>query len=216
MTGSATIRAIDDGSMGSLGTTSAADVTLVTQVVLAERQGRDRGWWAQMAELYWPDSTVRLSWYKGDGAGFVTGSEAMAQRGEVALHQMYAPIVHIRGDRAHVEASATMRIATEVEGVSGDLVVHSRLNYRLERRDGRWGIYSMDAIYEHATLTPVVPGQSIKVAPEDLARFRPSYAILAWNIARRGIPVSADELGDDQPECVRQYYATVRDWLNGQ
>ncbi|MGW5640638.1 hypothetical protein ACWEWQ_38800, partial [Streptomyces sp. NPDC003832] len=38
---------------------SGADVALVTQVVLAERQGRDRGWWEQMADRYWPDSTVQ-------------------------------------------------------------------------------------------------------------------------------------------------------------
>ena len=50
---------------------SAMDVALITQVVLAERQGRDRGWWDQMLAAYWPDSTVRLSWYTGDGAGFV-------------------------------------------------------------------------------------------------------------------------------------------------
>ncbi|MGH2930232.1 MAG: nuclear transport factor 2 family protein, partial [Solirubrobacteraceae bacterium] len=101
---------------------SAGDVALVTQVVLAERQGRDRGWWPQMAAMYWPDSTVRLSWYNGDGAGFVAGSEVMARRGAVALHHMFTPAVHVRGDRAYVEAPAAMRFRVEVGAVPGDLV----------------------------------------------------------------------------------------------
>ncbi len=39
-----------------------SDIAVITQVVLGERQGRDRGWWDQMAAAYWLDSTVRLSW----------------------------------------------------------------------------------------------------------------------------------------------------------
>ena len=126
----------------------AGDLALITQVVLAERQGRDRGWWDQMADAYWPDSTVRLSWYRGDGAGFVEGSKSMALRGSTALHHSYAPVVHVRGPRAHVELSVAMRISVAVDDVAADLVSYTRLNYRLERRDDRWRISSLDAIYE--------------------------------------------------------------------
>jgi SnoaL-like protein len=192
---------------------SGEDVALVGQVVLAERQGRDRGWWDQMAAAYWPDSTVSLSWYEGDGAGFVAGSAAMAERGAVALHRMFAPVVHVRGERAYVEASVAMRIQTEVDGVAGDLISHTRLNYRLERRSGAWGIVSLASIYEYATLTPSVPGQVISIPPEELARFRPSYAVLAWNIAREGRTPTDDELGDDRPEAVAAFYSAMWEWL---
>ena len=137
----------------------------------------------------------------------------MAARGEVALHQMFAPIAHVRGDKAYVEAAASMRIAVEVDDVPGDLVVHSRLNFRLARRAGQWRILSLDAIYEHSTLTPAVPGQTITIPPQELAPFRASYAILAWNISRRGIAASADELGDDQPARIKAFYDEIWDWL---
>ena len=192
---------------------SGADVALVTQVVLAERQGRDRGWWAQMAAVYWPDSRVRLSWYNGDGAGFVAGSEAMARRGAVAVHHMFAPVVHVRGDRAYAEAPVGMRIRTEVGGVPGDLVSYTRLNYRLERRAGEWRILSLDAVYEYATLTPAVPGQVIEIPAEELSQYRPSYAVLAWNIAREGREPPGDELGDDRPAELAAFYAATWDWL---
>ena len=202
------------GTHGSNSGDSGNDISLVTQVVLAERQGRDRGWWDQMGALYWPDSTVRLSWYNGDGAGFVAGSEAMAKRGAVALHHMFAPVVHVRGAKAYVEVSVAMRFTIDVGNMSGDLVSYTRLNYRLEQRDDRWRILSLNAIYEYTTLTPSVPGQTIEVPADELAQFRSSYAILAWNIARGGIPPSADELGDDRPEDVAAFYANVWEWLN--
>ncbi|GAA3290283.1 nuclear transport factor 2 family protein [Streptomyces cinereospinus] len=204
----------EDGAGRTNRASGGEDASLVTQVVLSERQGRDRGWWDLMAEQYWPDSRVRLSWYDGDGAGFVTGSRAMAERGAVATHHVFAPVVHVRGAKAHAEASVAMRIQVEVGGVTGDLVCHSRLNYRLERRDDLWKILSLDAVYEYCTLTPSVPGQIIEVPPEELAGHRPSYAVLAWNIAREGRSPSTDELGDDRPEELAAFYAAIREWLN--
>ncbi len=193
---------------------SGADIALVTQVVLAERQGRDRGWWDQMAAQFWDDSTVRLSWYNGDGAGFVAGSAAMAERGAVATHHLFAPVVHVRGAKAYVELSLAMRITVEVDGVQGDLVSYTRLNYRLERREGVWRILTLDAVYEYATLTPSVPGQAIEIDPADLAPYRPSYALLAWNIAREGRVPSQDELGDDRPGELAAFYESVWTWLD--
>ena len=199
---------------GATDSSSALDIALVTQVVLAERQARDRSWWDLMAELYWPESTVRLSWYEGDGAGFVAGSAAMAERGTLALHNMSAPVVHVRGDRAYVEAPLSMRIKIEVDGVAGDLVSFTRLNYRLERRDSKWRILSLAAIYEHATLTPSTPGQRIEIPAEDLATYRSSYALLAWNSVREGRTPKDDELGDDRPDDLAVFYDHIWTWLN--
>jgi kynurenine formamidase len=196
---------------------SQAAAFAVAQVVLHERQGRDRGWWEQMSGCFWPDSTVRLSWYDGDGPGFVAGSEAIVRAGLVTTHQIFSPVVHVRDDRAHVEAPAIVRSPIVVDGVRGevrcDLLAHTRLNYRLERRDGEWRILSLDPIYEHTTLTPSVPGERITVPAGELAPFRSSYAILAWDAWRSGRSVNQDLLGDDRPEPVAAFYTELRKWL---
>ncbi len=193
-----------------------AEAFAVAQVILHERQGRDRGWWEQMRRCFWPDSTVRLSWYDGDGPGFVAGSEAMVEGGLITTHQMFSPVVHVRGDRAHVEAPATVRSPIVVGGVGGELCAHTRLNYRLERRGGaQWRILSLDSVYERTTLTPSVPGERIRVAAGELAPFRPSYAILAWDARRSGRSMSDDLLGDDRPGPVAAFYAGIRSWLAG-
>lgn len=49
------------------------DIIAVTQVVLLERQGRDRGWWDQMQKCFDADSLVSLSWIHDTGAAFVAG-----------------------------------------------------------------------------------------------------------------------------------------------
>ncbi|MEV4136729.1 hypothetical protein AB0J72_31700 [Dactylosporangium sp. NPDC049742] len=68
-----------------------SDVAAAGQVVLLERQARDRGWWDQMRACYWPDSTVALSWYTGDGPGFVDASRAMAAAGNASVHRHVPP-----------------------------------------------------------------------------------------------------------------------------
>ncbi|OIJ63480.1 hypothetical protein WN71_033985 [Streptomyces mangrovisoli] len=187
----------------------------VTRTVLLERQGRDRGWWDQMRACYWPDSTVTLSWYRGDGPGFVDASEAMSGRGDSSVHRLSPPVVHVAGGRAFAETPARIEVRTRVDGVLADLVSHTRIVHRLERRAGRWGIVALDCVYERDTLTPAHPGGRLVVPPEELAAHRAPYAVLAWHLARRGYDVAGDLLGDDRPERTAAFYADTLCWLRG-
>src|ERR1700749_3477021 len=60
-------------------------VTEISQLLLGERQARDRGWWDRMRAAYAPDSTVRLSWFQGTGPDFVAASQQLA----AALDPLY-------------------------------------------------------------------------------------------------------------------------------
>ncbi|WP_168207598.1 nuclear transport factor 2 family protein [Microlunatus elymi] len=190
------------------------DVTRITQLVLRERQGRDRGWWDQMTDTYWPDSKVRLSWYDGDGPGFVAGSQKQTEHGDTAVHHMFAPVVNVRGSKAHVEVSASTWSTLEVHGSPVYVNAGIRLNYRVERRQGEWRILSLDPIYEYSTLTPALPGQAIEIPADELAQYRTSYAALAWSLAQLGVPPSNDDMGDDRPDEVAAFYAQIHEWLD--
>lgn len=191
------------------------DTALVTQTVLRERQGRDRCWWDQMRDCYWPDSTVNLSWYRGTGPGFVDASQRMAGRGDASVHRLSPPTVQTVANRAFAELPAGIELRTDVDGVAVDLVSYTRIEYRLERRDGRWGILALDCIYERDTISAVLPGLPVAITPADLAPYREPYAILSWHLARRGYDVSADLLGDDRPERTAAFYAETLKWLGG-
>jgi len=189
------------------------DTDEISQLILRERQGRDRGWWDQMREAFLPDSAVSLSWFSGTGSDFVARSQDMSGRGDRAVHRLSPPVVHVHGDRAYAELSTAIEFRITLDSRPADLTSYTRLNYRLERRDGRWGVLFLDAIYERDTLSPVIPGDSLAVDRAALKDFRPSYALISYHLNQRGYAVRTDLLGDDRPEQVDAFYAEVWAWL---
>lgn len=187
----------------------------VAQLVLRERQGRDRGWWSQMRDCLADDATFRLSWFRGSGADFVTESKEMSRRGDVSRHRLGPPVVHERDSRAVVEMSAMIEAPAELDGIEADLMSYTRLVYQVEHRGGSWLIVSLDPVYERDTLTPSVPGTELRVDPRDLAAFRRPYRMLAYVLSERGYRVGDDLYGDDRPEPVERLYREAFDWLHG-
>ena len=194
---------------------NSADVTEITQLILHERQGRDRGWWRQMRDAFASDSTVRLSWYRGDGPGFVNESERMGKKGDKAIHRLSPPVIHVEGDRAIAEMSCSVEFQVRIHQVPAHLVSYTRLNYRLQKQpDGGWTVTQLDAIYERDTLTPAVPGSRIDLTSAAVDGYRPSYALLAYYLSGKGYTIAEDLLGDDRPENVNEFYSELIDWLH--
>jgi len=136
----------------------SADITSISQLILRERESRDMGRWERMRECFWPDSVVRISWFRGNGPDFVTGSIDMARRGIPAKHRLGPVLVTLAGDRAIASLTAIIDLPVKLQGVEGTLSTHARFLYRAERRGERWGIFGFDAIYMRDELTPTIPG----------------------------------------------------------
>jgi hypothetical protein len=168
-----------------------------------------------MREYIAPDATVRLSWFRGSGADFISQSEKMVGRGDATTHRLSAPVVDVVGERAVVELPATIEMRTVVDGVEADLLSHARLIYRVERRSGRWVIVAMDPVYERDTLEPSRPDVHLVLETERLDAFRPSYRFLSYLFSRLGYEVGTDLFGDDEPEAVAELYRSTFDWLRG-
>lgn len=192
-----------------------SDATEISQLLLHERQGRDRGWWDQMRPAYRPDSIVRLSWFTGSGPEFVDLSEEMNSRAGSSVHRLCPPSVRVQDDRAHAEASATVEFQVVFDDVPAHLVSYTRVNCRLLKENGAWGILTLDSIYERDTLTPAVPGRLLTVDPEEIASLRSSYGLLALYLQRQGFSIGMDLLGDDRPEDVIAFYEDLNTWLFG-
>jgi hypothetical protein len=190
------------------------EIDELTQLVLHERQGRDRGWWQQMRDCFHPGARVRLSWFEGTAEAFVAASQAMGERGDQATHRLGPPVVHARGDRAIVELPMIVDFRIELDGVEADLASTGRLLYRAESRDGRWRIVAIEAIYQRDSLVASVPGTQLSIAPEELDGFRPSYRLLAYYLNRRGYTVDATLYGDDRPDEVAELYDSAFTWAD--
>ncbi|WP_225830842.1 nuclear transport factor 2 family protein [Streptomyces sp. NK08204] len=192
---------------------SPSDITDVTQLVLHERRSRDRGWWDAQRECFAPDSTVRVSWFRGTGADFVTESEKLAANGEDATHSVGPPVVDLHRDRALAEVPCHMELRTHLDDTPVMLSCHARLLYRAERRSDEWLIASLDAVYERDAVTPHVPGTRLHLDEEKLATFRPSYRMLAYLLGQRGYSIAEDLYGDDRPEHVAALHRSAWTWL---
>jgi hypothetical protein len=190
----------------------SADITAITQLILRERESRDLGRWERMRGCFWPDSLVRVSWFRGNGADFVTGSIDMARRGVLAKHRLAPILVNLAGDRAVATMSAIIDIPAKLGGMDFTLSSHARFLYRVERREARWGICGFDAIYMRDELTPAIPGQTIKIDTNDVKRFRATYRMLSYYLSSQGYEVDSNLAGEDRPELVEALNQEIYGW----
>lgn len=189
------------------------DISVITQLVLSERESRDLGRWKRMEDCFHPDARIRLSWIDGSAEEFVRGSKDMAARGMKATHRVSPPVVRVCGDRALASLSAIIDIPAVVGGVEAHLSSYARFLFRTERRDGRWRIAFFDAIYARDELVPAIPGQIIHITDAALTSYRRSYRMLCYLLGLTGYVPSQDLAGDDLPDTANAMLKEVFDWL---
>ena len=91
-----------------------------------------------------------------------------------------------------------------------------RFFYKVERREGRWKLSVFDAIYVRNELLPIIPGQVLRVSPDDLASFRKSYQMLSYVLTMSGYRVNSDLPGVDRSDTVRALEAELFSWAGVQ
>lgn len=190
----------------------AAEVTAITQVILRERESRDEGRWGPMRECFHDDALIRISWITGNADDFVNGSQDMAQRGVLAKHRLGPVLVRRHEHRAIATLGGVIDIPVRLDKVDAQLSSYARFYYRAERRENRWKLSGFEAVYLRDELMPSVPGQSIVIAPEDLAPFRPSYRLLSYVLSRNGYSVNPDLPGDDRQDTVDKLETELFSW----
>lgn len=194
---------------------TSADSEAVTQLVLRERQTRDRGWYEEVADCFAADATINMSWFTGSAAEFIATTKARTVHGVWGRHRLSPPTVRVSGDRAWAELPLGIEFTIDVDGTPADLVSYCRSQYRCERTPDGWKIAAIASIYERDTITPSITGQTLPIDPKAFMGLRPSYRNLAWYFARQGTPLPDDLLGDDHPGPVAEEYHQTLLWLHG-
>jgi len=190
----------------------SAAITAVTQLILRERESRDLGRWQRMRDCFWPDSLIRVSWFRGNGEEFVSGSIDMAKRGVLAKHRLGPILVNLAGDRAVASLSGIIDLPVKMGSVEATLSAHARFLYRAERRGGVWRIVGFDAFYMRDEITPAIPGQLLSIDPRELESLRPSYRMLSYWLKTQGFQIDSNLAGEDRPELVAALNGEVFGW----
>jgi hypothetical protein len=188
------------------------DITVISQLILLERESRDLKRWETMRACFWPDSVVRVSWFRGNGPDFVTGSMDMAKRGVPAKHRLGPILVRLASDRAVASLSGIIDLPVKLKGVEATLSTHCRFLYRAERRQSEWRIFGFDAVYMRDELTPAVSGQPIVIDPREVKDFRPSYRMLSYYLRSQKFHIDSELAGEDRPDLVDALYRELFGW----
>jgi hypothetical protein len=191
----------------------SADITAIAQLIVRERESRDLARWQQMRDCFWPDSLVRISWFHGTGADFVTGSIDMAKRGVPAKHRLAPILVTLHGTRAIASLTAIIDLPVNLQGIDATLSAHARLLYRAEKRENQWRIVGFDAIYMRDGITPPIPGQAISIDPKEVQSFRQSYRMLTYYLKTQGFTIDSNLAGIDRPDLVQALNEELFAWL---
>ncbi len=190
----------------------AADVSAVSQLVLRGMVSRDLGWWEQMRDCFHDDSVVRISWIKASGPEFVRRSKEMAERKVQASHRLGPIFVTLAGHRAIAQLAAIVDIPFTLTGIAVMISSHARLLFRAEKRESVWRLSGFDAIYLRDEITPVIPGKTVAIDPEEVKAFRPTHRLLAYCLASGGFPVPNDLAGVDRLDLVDALLLEIYGW----
>jgi len=190
----------------------AADVSAVSQLVLRERLSRDLGLWEQMRDCFHDDSVVRISWINASGPEFVRRSKEMAERNVKATHRLGPILVTLAGDRAIAQLGAIIDIPFTLKGIEVIMSCYARFLFRAERREVVWRLSGFDVIYLRDEITPVIPGQTVAIDPQEVKSFRPSYRLLTYCVTSGGFPVRDDLAGVDRPDLVDTLTREIYGW----
>ena len=189
------------------------DRMLVAELVQRERTARDAGQWNEMAACWHPQSSVDVSWYCGDGAGFVAGSRRNARSGRVSLHQLAPSVVRLAGSRAIAETPCQLLSFVPVEGIDMCMTGAVRLLWRAQLEQERWLIAGLRMIYIRDYLVPCDPSNVPTINQAELAGYRASYRFLSYVLARSPNRARDDLPGLDQPEAVEALRAGESRWF---
>jgi hypothetical protein len=133
----------------SSGAGYSQDQLNVAQVVELAWWARDMAQWDVMQAAFHPGAMVDISWFNGPATEFVRRSKQMFDIGGRSLH-LHGPIlVNAHGDRATADMGAQILARVNIKGVECLNQAYARIVERLERRDGKWGIVLLQAIYQN-------------------------------------------------------------------
>lgn len=194
-----------------------AEERAVCRVLQVWAYSRDLGEWDRLRACFHDDATITVSWYSGPASGFVERSMAMSkgrrpeERNKHLLGNMRADVA---GNRAVLEADATITVREYIDGYLFDFASSSRFYHLMEKRAGVWRISQANCIYEKDRLDPVVPGSVPASFYEQivLTGAESGFACMRLRQTKKGrtIPTGLPLAGSKEEAALR---AAGRQWL---
>ena len=175
---------------------------------------RDEGQWDALRDLFHPQATIAVSWYRGPIDGFIEASRSMASP---TKHWLGVPRIQVRGERALSEVDVAIMVRSKVGALEIDVTSYARFLDRFVLcEDGRWRIVERTGIYEKDRIDPVQPSILFWLVYRfaRFARFPAEYRHLAFGLKRQGLqPADRVVVAHSRDEAALK--ASAATWLAG-
>jgi len=154
---------------------------------------RDLQNWDALLDVFTPDATIEITWFRGLARDFVDGSRRMGAGALRTKHLITTPVVTFSSthpERAFVETNAA--IIAEHSELRLGTTTHNRFLDRVVRcEDGRWRIERRDSSYDIGHVTyPLGVEAAAPIDAAAMSRFPVEYASLAYLLDAAGFPVT--------------------------
>ena len=175
----------------------------------------DSGLWDLFDEVWHADGVMAATWFQANAKDFAAARRKGFEAGVSIIHANLGHISEIRKNRAIAQTKMTISQRAEVHGVLVDVVATGRFYDFFAKENGSWLLVRRQPIYEKDRIDPVVPGATLELDPDVLARFPSGYRHLAYLQTQIGYEVKEKGMpGLSGPE-VERLYDQGRDWLDG-
>ena len=193
----------------------AGDYEKINQLIIGERIFRVTHRNDEHKNCFFEDATIRTSWQSGNVNSFVGQHPAENSAENFNVNRCGGALIHLKKNRAFVEYPSTTIRNVKINGVDAVLTSYMRILYKVEKRNGEWKIFEMISINEADKLKSAIPGENLKINPDEVKNFRISYRWLSYARKNSGGEISENLLGTDRPEEIQKIYEENFEWLEG-
>ena len=194
--------------------TALEDRLLIREVIEDWVIFRDSADWERFAGVWLPDGFIMTTWCEATGEEFIARGRKAFEGGMNSFHTVNGSHIELDGERAFALTKMQIIQRAPVHGVLADVTCQGRFCDAFEKRDGRWGLLSRQAIYEGDRIATVEPGAKLELDPELLAVFPEGYRHLGYLQTQAGLPVNRNLPCTRGQETV-DLLARMRRWLAG-
>jgi hypothetical protein len=194
--------------------TIATDKLAIREIIENWGLYRDARDWPRFRALWHDDGTMNATMFQGPVDQFITFSQTGFERGVRVWHFFGGHAIDVKGNRAIAQSKVTITQRGMVENALCDVTCAGRFYTFLEKRKGRWGIVTIQPIYERDRLDPVDPSVKINLYKKLLGGFPVGYRHLAYLQTRGGNKVKTDMPGLEGRELAA-LYRRGEQWLAG-
>lgn len=162
--------------MGNIENKEIIEKQKIRELVEYERYCTDYGLKEQREKCWFKDGEIFTTWFKGKVTDYFnakpTKRENKPDEKESHGHKINNTVVWLKDKKAIAEIICTLTFRTCLDGKWVDIQCNSRMHYRVEKRDGVWGIVYMEGIYEKDRMDSVFGDEPFYIKKEQLEKYR--------------------------------------------